>query len=211
MRPKRWTFTLAALDADGYVASANVNSVAVGGSYTIRSAVTHPRDGCGHPVSVYSAGDITGTVFTVTGVDPEGRSISEDITGLNNDTALSLKYFADVTSVVRKSGATGAVAFTVGYTAVAVTPIVPVSPYDHNGPMVGIDVGGTINYDLQATNGNVFVLANATLFFDGVSGMTGKTADATAAVGAGATGVRVKVNSHTSGTLAITITQDSNL
>lgn len=211
MRPKRWTFTLAALDADGYVASANVNSVAVGGSYTIRSAATHPGDGCGHPVTVYSAGDITGTVFTITGVDPEGRSISEDITGLNNDTATSTKYFSNVTSVVRKSGATGAVAFVVGYTAVAVTPIVPVSPYDHNGPLLGVDIGGTVTFSGQTTNGNIFELANASLFFQAVTDMSAVSADTMKPCLPGTTGVHVYVASHTSGTLAVTVTQDSNL
>lgn len=207
MRPKRWTYTLAALDADGYVASANVNSVAVGAAYTLRSSATHPEDGCGHPVTVYSGGDTTGTVFTINGTDPENRTISEDITGPNNNTATSTKYFKTVTSVVRKSGATGAVAFTVGFTAVAVTPIIPVNQNASVGPMFGVDVGGTVNYDGQATNGDVFALANATLFFEAITGMSGATADAHVAVGAGATGLRVKVNSHTSGTLAITASQ----
>src|SRR5512146_2729322 len=117
MRPKRNTYTLAALDADGYVASANINSVAVGAEYTIRAAATHPGDGCSHPVTITSAGDATGTVFTITGTDAEGRTISENITGLDTNVATSTKYYSDVTSVVRYSGATGAVAFTVGFTA----------------------------------------------------------------------------------------------
>lgn len=211
MRPHRWTFTLAALDADGYVASANVDSVAVGAEYTIRAAATHPGDGCGHPVTVYSGGDTTGTVFTVTGTDPEGRTISEDITGPNNDTSTSTKYFKDVTGVVRKSGATGAVAFTVGYSAAAVTPIVPVNQYASVGPMLAVDIGGTVTYSGQATNGNVYALANATLYFEAITGMSAATGDAVVAVAAGATGVRVSVASHTSGTLAVTITQSTGV
>ncbi len=207
MRPKRFTYTLAALDADGYVASANVNSVAVGAAYTLRSAATHPGDGCSHPVTIYSAGDITGTVFTVTGTDAEGRSISEDITGLNNDTATSTKYFADVTSVVRKSGATGAVAFTVGFTAAARTPIYPVNTFGTVGPVVMVDIGGTVTYSAMATNGDVFSIASDTLLFDEITGMNGLTADGSGSPVAGATGIRIDVASHTSGTLAVTYSQ----
>ena len=207
MRPRRFLYTLSALDADGYVASANVNSVAVGAGYTIRAAATHPGDGCSHPVTVYSAGDITGTVFTITGTDAEGRSISENITGLNGDTATSTKYYADVTSVVRYSGDTGAVAFTVGFTALARTPIYPVNTYGTVGPVLSVDIGGTVTYSGKATNGNVFDLASDTLFFETITGMSAATADGTVAVVAGATGLRVDVASHTSGTLAITTSQ----
>ncbi len=207
MRPKRFAFALAALDADGYVASANINSVAVGAAYTIRAAATHPGDGCSHPVTIVSAGDATGTVFTVTGTDAEGRTISEDITGLDTNTATSTKYYADVTSVVRKSGATGAVAFTVGYTALARTPIYPVNTYGTVGPVVMVDIGGTVTYSAMATNGNVFTIASDTLLFDEITGMNGLTTDGSGAPVAGCTGLRVDVASHTSGTLAITYSQ----
>jgi hypothetical protein len=182
--------------------------VAVGAAYTIRAAATHPGDGCSHPVTIYSAGDISGTVFTVTGTDAEGRTISEDITGGNAaPTVTSTKYYADVTSVVRKSGATGAVAFTVGFTALAHTPIYPVDTYRQNGPVVGVDIGGTVTYSGMATNGNVFTLASDTLFFEAITGMSSATADATVSPVAGCTGLRVHVASHTSGTLAITYSQ----
>lgn len=207
MRPKRNTYTLAALDADGYVASANVNSVAVGSAYTIRSAATHPGDGCSHPVTIYSAGDTSGTVFTVTGTDAEGRSISENITGPNATTATSTKYYADVTSVVRYSGATGAVAFTVGYSAAARTPIYPVNTFGTVGPVVSVDIGGTVTYTGQATNGDVFSIASDTLYFDTITGMNAQTVDSTGSPVAGASGIRIDVASHTSGTLAITYSQ----
>ena len=207
MRPRRFTYTLAALDADGYVASADVNSVAVGAAYTIRSAATHPGDLCSHPVTIYSAGDITGTVFTVTGTDAEGRTISENITGLNNNTATSTKYYADVTSVVRYSGATGAVAFTVGYTALAHTPIFPTNFPGTVGPTLGVVIGGTVTYSGMQANGNVFSLASDTLYFVAITGMAGATASAYVTSVAGTTGLRVHVASHTTGTLAITYSQ----
>lgn len=209
MRPKRKTFTLAALDTDGYVASANVNSVAVGAAYTIRAAATHPGDGCSHPVTIYSTGDISGTVFTITGTDAEGRTISEDITGGNaTPTVTSTKYYADVTSVVRKSGTTGATAFTVGYTALARTPIFPINAPGTVGAMVGVDIGSTtVTYSVEYTNGDVFSIASDTLSFTPLTDMGGASADASGQAPAGATGLRVTVASHTSGTLAITYSQ----
>lgn len=207
MRPKRISVVLAALDADGYVASVNVNSVAVGSAYTIRAAATHPNDGASHPVTITSAGDATGTVFTVTGTDAEGRTISENITGLDTNVATSTKYYADVTSVVRYSGATGAVAFTVGYTALARTPIYPVNTYGTVGPVLAVDIGGTVTYSGMATNGDVFTIASDTLFFDPITGMSSVTADASVAPAAGCTGLRIHVASHTSGTLAVTYSQ----
>ncbi len=207
MRPVRKTFTLAALDADGYVASANINSVAVGSAYTIRAAATHPNDGASHPVTITSAGDATGTVFTVTGTDAEGRTISEDITGADTNVATSTKYYADVTSVVRKSGVTGAVAITVGYTALARTPIYPVNTFGRIGPVVMVDIGGTVTFSAMATNGDVFSIASDTLYFEAITGMNNVTADVSGAPVAGCTGIRIHVASHTSGTLAVTYSQ----
>jgi hypothetical protein len=209
MRPRRFTYTLAALDADGYVASANVNSVAVGAAYTIRSAATHPGDLCSHPVTIYSLGDISGTVFTITGTDAEGRSISENLTGGNAaPTVTSVKYYADVTSVVRYSGATGAVAFTVGYTALARTPIFPTNTFGTVGPTLGVVLSGTtVTYSGMQANGDVFTLASDTLYFVAITGMAAVTADAYVTSVAGTTGLRVHVASHTTGTLAITYSQ----
>ena len=207
MRPKTNSYTLAALDADGYVASANVNSVAVGAGYTIRAAATHPGDGCSHPVTITSAGDATGTVFTITGTDAEGRTISEDITGLDTAAATSTKYYSDVTSVVRKSGATGAIAFTVGYTALARTPIYPVNSPGTVGSLVKVNMGGTATYTAQWTNEDVFSTASDSLHFDDIQGMVAETQDSYGTAPVGATGIRISVPSHTSGTLAITYLQ----
>lgn len=207
MRPKVKAYTLAALDADGYVASANVNSVALAAGYTIRAAATHPGDSCSHPVTIYSAGDVSGTVFTVTGTDAEGRSISEDITGPNAGTATSTKYYKDVTSVVRKSGVTGAVAFTCGYTAAARTPIYPLNGCGAVEALVKINMGGTVTYTAKWTNENVFDTASDTVHFEGIATLTGETEDSSGVVPIGATGVRIDVPSHTSGTLSITYAQ----
>lgn len=206
MRPRRFTFTLSALDADGYVTSVNTNGVAVGAAFTL--AASGAGDGCSHPVTIYSTANISGVVFTLTGTDAEGRTISEDLTGGNaSPTVTSVKYYATLTSVVKKSGAGGADAFTVGWTALARTPIYPVNTYGTVGPVMSVDMGGTVTYSGMATNGNVFSLASDTIYFEAVTGMASVTADATVSPVAGTTGLRVHVASHTSGTLAVTYSQ----
>ena len=207
MRPKLKSFTFAALDADGYVASANINSVAVGSGYTIRAAATHPGDGCSHPVTITSGGDATGTVFTVTGTDAEGRTISEDITGASTGVATSTKYYADVTSVIRKSGTTGAVAITVGYTALARTPIYPLNHCYEVSALIAANMGGTLAYSVEWCVDNIFTTASDSCVFHAVTGMAGLSADATGIAPEGATGMRVSVTSHTSGTLSLLISQ----
>jgi hypothetical protein len=109
--------------------------------------------------------------------------------------------------VVRYSGATGAVAFTVGYTAVARTPIFPTDTYAQAGPTLGVVIGGTVTYSGMQANGNVFTLPSDTLYFVAITGMAAVTADAYVQAVAGTTGLRVHVASHTSGTLAITYSQ----
>jgi hypothetical protein len=147
-------------------------------------------------------------VFTITGTDAEGRSISENLTGGNAaPTVTSVKYYADVTSVVRYSGATGAVAFTVGYTALARTPIYPVNIHSSIPALIAVDMGGTCTYSAQETHGDVFSIASDTLQFTAISGMSGVAADSAGVAKAGTTGLRVAVASHTSGTLAITYSQ----
>lgn len=200
MRPKRWTYTLAALDADGFLNDAT----GVGPWTTI---LANPADGTGHQVTITSAANLAAITLTVAGTDPEGRSISEAITGPGAGlTVTSTKFFKTVTSVTA-SATLGASTMDVGWNAVCVTPIVPVNQYASVGPLLGVDIGGTVNYDGQATNGNVYDLANATLFWEAISGMSGATADVHVNPVAGATAVRVKVNSHTSGTLAVTVSQ----
>ena len=206
MRPRRFTITLAALDADGYVASVNTNGVAVGAAFTL--AASGAGDGCSHPVTIYSTANISGVVFTLTGTDAEGRTISEDLTGGNaSPTVTSVKYYATLTSVVKKSGAGGADAFTVGWTALAHTPIFPTNTFGTVGPTLGVVIGGTVTYSGMQANGDVFTLPSDTLYFVAITGMAGASADAYVTSVAGTTGLRVHVASHTSGTLALTYSQ----
>ncbi len=60
-------------------------------------------------VSITSAGNDSGITFTITGLDPDGRSVSQAVTGANIGAAVSTYYFKAITSIVTS----GSVATTV--------------------------------------------------------------------------------------------------
>ena len=57
-------------------------------------------------ITLTSTGNISGVNFTITGTDANGDSQEETITGPNNDTVSSTKYFATITQIAA-SGAVG--------------------------------------------------------------------------------------------------------
>ena len=201
MRPKRKTFTLVALNDDGYIEVAEGTGA---GPWTTFAG--QPSDGCSHPVTIYSAQNINDHSFVLTGTDAEGRTISETISAPNATTVTSAKYYATLTSVVANA-TLAADDFIVGWTALARTPIFPTNTFGTVGPTLGVVIGGTVTYSGMQANGDVFTLASDTLYFVAITGMAGATASAYVQAVAGTTGLRVHVASHTSGTLAITYSQ----
>lgn len=201
MRPKRFAFSLVALDANGYLSTTEGTGA---GPWT--TFLAQPADGCSHPVTITSAANLSALTFTLTGTDAEGRTISEAIVGPNATAVTSVKYYRTVTSL-SASSTVGANTFELGWTALARTPIYPVNAYGTVGAAIAVDIGGTVTYSGNATNGDVFSLASDTLLFTAITGMAGATADASVVAPLGSTGLRVSVASHTSGTLAITYSQ----
>lgn len=199
MRPKRWTYTLAALHADGYLAAAT-------GTGPFTTIAAQPGDGLAHPVTIASSADLRTWTFTLTGTDANGRTITEDVAGANAGTATSTKYFATITSVVA-SKTLGANTMDVGWTAVGVTPTIPLDQYAMNSALLGVDIGGTVTFSGQETNGDVYAVAADSLLWSAVGSMSGVSADTMKPCTAGATGLRVSVASHTTGTLGVTVTQ----
>jgi hypothetical protein len=76
------------------------------------------------------------------------------------------------------------------------------------GASVSCDIGATINYTVQQTNVDIYTVDSNTASWWAVStAMTGATADQSGNVLAACTAARVLVNSHTSGTLALSFAQ----
>lgn len=200
MRPKAFTYTIAALDVDGFLDDATGT-----GPFTTMAGA--PGDGLAHLVSIISATDLRTWTFTIVGTDANGRSQTEAITGGNANTeVLSTKYYATLTSVTA-SKTLGAATMDVGWTAVSQGPIIPLDRLSPEPAVVHADIGGTINYTLNWTVSNVFNPA-VTPAWIADDTMTGDTADEhTVAVPVGATAVRLNVASHSSGTITLSLAQ----
>lgn len=201
MRPKRLTYTLAALNATGYVSNAT------GGTWTLDST-TGPNDGMGHQVTIKgdAATNHSAKTAVITGLDPEGRVQTETVNLPNGAvTVTGTKYFKTVTSVV-PSATIGADTMDIGWNAVCATPMVPVSSRPDTPPLVTVDIGGTVTFTVQQTADNPFTV-NPPLW--ATAGTASQTADYLVALTAGVGAGRVQVASHTTGTLAISYSQAS--
>lgn len=99
MRPKTITLTGAVLDGNGIALAqqtAGAANLTLAGALASGGVATLdiPRH-----VGIYCAGDINTVVFTVTGTDRFGATITEDITGVNATTVNGVKNFKTVTQV----------------------------------------------------------------------------------------------------------------
>lgn len=199
MRPRRFTYTLAALNATGYVSNAT------GATWPLDST-TGPADGMAHQVTIHgdAATNHSAKTAVITGTDAEGKAQTETVNLPNGvATVTSTKYFATVTSVV-PSATIGADTMDVGWNAACVSPMFPTDPNQKSGPLVTAGVGGTITLTAQQTNSSVLEGLTPTWV---TLGTANATASAETAANAGTTAVRVSVASHTSGILTLDITQ----
>jgi hypothetical protein len=200
MRSKKTEYTFAATNAIGYAENAT------GASWTLTA--TTAADGCAHPVTIHndSASDHSGKSIELAGTDAEGRAITEHLHlpnthGGGSDTVTSVLYYKTVTSPIVPSATIGTDTMDIGYTAVAVTPTYPISRSTE--ALMSCVVGGTINYTPQKTNDAIYTDTTP----DWQTLTAAGTASTMTAVPLGVTGLRVLVNSHTSGTLNVTYSQ----
>lgn len=119
MRPVQIDIPVLANDADGICAS---QTPAAGGeqSLTIAGAlasggVATTTNNTAQPVTITAVGNESARTFTVTGADPDGKSVSETVTGPNATTATTIGYFQTVTAVTVDDDTAGAI--TVGWVA----------------------------------------------------------------------------------------------
>lgn len=199
MRPKRFSYTLAALNATGYVSNAT------GASWPLDSAVG-PNDGTAHQVTIHgdAATNHSAKTAIITGTDAEGRCQTETVNLPNGAvTVTSTKYFKTVTSVV-PSATIGADTMDVGWNAVCVTPLYVVDSHRIAGASMNVDMGGTVTFTCQQTIDDPFN-QNPAAFT--TLGTASQTADYFTTAVTAACALRVQVASHTSGTLAISYNQ----
>lgn len=197
MRPRKFTYTLNALDADGFFNDVT-GDISETPWTTVNAAIT---DGCAHQVTLTSASDLSGITLTFTGTDAEGRRQTEAALGPAATTTNLTKYFKTITSVL-SSGTLGAATLDVGWTALARTPAIPISRFNVEAS-VGVKVGGTVSYSIQVTNDNVYANQDASWFNLTTAGGD----DFYGYADPSSTAVRLDIASHTSGVLTFTVAQ----
>lgn len=164
-------------------------------------------DGLGRIIVIVDADTDTQSdvTFTIVGTDANGNAISDVVTGPGSGlTVASSKYFKTVSSVTVSAAQGGTEKVDIGTrgtTLSAVSKVYPLNSRDSVAPMVSVNVTGTINFTIQQTYSNLLENTNASglIVWEDVTAFTSKTADTTAQLGIGCRGMRIVVNTYSSG------------
>lgn len=196
------SYTCAAADLVGYLSNAT------GATWTLTA--TTAADDLAHPVAIRndSVTDHSAKTAILTGTDANGNVLTETLNLPGTSaTVTSTKMFLTLTSVV-PSATIGADTMDIGWSAVAQSPWVKLnyqtSPFSAG---VAVTKGGTINYDVEATLDPTLDGAAMAIKHSGITGSTANDADSYLFP---VHGIRVNVNSHTSGTFVLYIIQGGN-
>lgn len=144
-----------------------------------------------------SAGDISGVVFTVTGLDQDGNSVSETVTGVTTTAVSTVNYYSQVTSIASDSAVASNV-FVGTVTGELATKTIPVNRHSQTQCAVAVSgVTGTCQFDLQETFDNMGTTNGSDAGWFNVS--SNQTADVAATASNGATAVRLVFDSYSDG------------
>lgn len=147
-RPKIVPIVPVALDADGICLS---QTKASSGSLTLNGVLAGTTLDFSRLIAVASSANIAARVFTITGTDANGRAITDTVTGVNNNSVNSTKYFSTVTDV-SVDASFSANNVTVGTTAALATKMFPLNHYDEVAAQVTVELAsGTATWSVQET------------------------------------------------------------
>lgn len=198
MREKR-EYTCAAANLTGH--ASNVT----GAAWVITTAKA--GDGLAHQVTIRndSATNHSAKNIILTGGDADGNAQTETLAAPGTSATVTSTKFWGWLGTATPSATIGADTFDIGWAAAAVSAWTPLDwkqkPFSAR---VAVNIGGTINYGLEHTSdldlpADAFYFANADIAAD--------TTDAETIYTAPVAAVRVRVNSHTAGTLALHVLQ----
>lgn len=211
MRPIRINIDLADVDADGVFQNQTLGgagTITLNGAEVVGGQWVTP-DGFAKQIGLVSAGNISTVTFTITGYQDYDRhvAITDTVTGINNSTVETTKYFYYITSIA----ADGAVGSNVAGGAVdeAITAAIPLN---WRGDIVSVnaDITGTVNATIQQTFDNLQNLNDLDFAWQdspsaSLVGFTASTNDAYDGI---PSALRCKINSYSSGA-AISLTINS--
>ena len=156
--------------------------------------------GLAHQLGVFSGANINTIVLTLTGTDADDKVITDTVTGINNSTVETTKYFKTLASV-SASATLGANTIDIGWVDEFVGPSIPLDWRRNVPSRYFLDVTGTISLDVDfAVQDAETATEQSTVKWATVSSsLDDETADSSAFVeiGAGYTAFRVRVNSYT--------------
>jgi hypothetical protein len=161
-------------------------------------------------VTITSAGDDSGVLFTITGVGPNNETQTETVSGANAGAVTSTKTFAFVESIFADGATDGAVE--AGVAQSGYSQWIPLDIYTPNQvTTLSATVSGTIDYSIEYTNEDPFdhsfthqVVPHPAAGGAFTAATTSQTHFTTTLMRA----VRYKVNSG-DGSIRLTITQQS--
>lgn len=216
MRPIQQTLNLEAAVADGVVTAetpADGVDLTLDGSYVTGGVATFPFP---TEVTFTSADDLSAVTFTVIGTGETGASLTENVTGPNNDTVETTNKFATVTAIEVTTATTFTVeTVDVGGAAVGIGPTDwwPLDIYTPNqvtNISCNILASGSATYSVEYTNEDIWNLpaADCLAVAHPVAALTGASTDQTAFTTTLMRAVRVNVASG-SGQLRVTVVQQS--
>lgn len=193
MRPKEFDIDVADASLTGF--ASNVT----GAAFTITTTAT--SDGLAHQVSIRNdtANDHSGKTVTLVGTDANGYAQTEVVTGpAGSATVESTLFFKTLTSAT-PSSTIGADTFDIGWVDEVASKMIPIN---WRGPTtsISVDVTGTLDFTVQQTFDTWATVAEAqAVGWLAISALSAKTADTLGAATAGATAIRVILNSYSSG------------
>jgi hypothetical protein len=178
MRPIVQTRQLAAADPNGIALDQQLGAA---GDLVLTGAALVDADGVAQlgtqrQVILESGGNIATVVFTVTGTDDQGRPISEDVTGINGSSEVTVLNFATVTQIAADDAFASDVE--VGTTGVGASQEIPldqyISPFNVS---LFVDITGTVDVTVQFTGDDVFGDAPGPFSWTDHPSLTNITAD----------------------------------
>lgn len=191
--------------------ASNVDSSAVAivmdGTLLDSNLLFTSADGLGRIIVIVDSDTDTQSdvTFTLTGTDAQGDAITDVITGpASGATVASAKYFKTVSSIAASAAQGGTEKIDVGTrgtTLSAVSKAYPLNSYEQVAPMVSVNVTGTLNFTVQQTYNDLLNNKDSggTIIWEDVTSLASKTADTTASLGIGARGMRIVINTYSTG------------
>lgn len=176
------------------------------GTLTLNGAKAGTTFDFARKIDIASSANIAARVFTVVGTDQNGRAITDTVTGINNSTVQTTKYFQTVTSV-SVDASFSANNVTVGTSDDISTKTYPLNHYDEIAAQVTVGlVSGTATWSIQETFSALDGTTDSEVWITPTA-HSGKSASLSAPIDVHARACRLVTSTFSAPTLELVISQ----